>query len=120
MPRLPCLAALVVDELQAEDGQSPEEDHEGAQDAKDGANEGSPVVVKLLQVAPDGDAATAWYDHLHSNGMTSTDTTDANALSSYCHVLQAEGAECASRGRTDAYHMAVIAQLGHNDGIQGP
>ena len=76
---LPCLAALVVDELQAEDGQSPEEDHEGAQDAKDGADEGGPVVVELLQVAPDGDAASAWYDHLHSNGTPSMNPMKGDA-----------------------------------------
>ncbi len=77
--QLPCLAALVVDELQAEDGESPEEDHEGAQDAKDGADEGRPVVVELLQVAPDGDAASTWYDHLHSNGMTSMNLINGDA-----------------------------------------
>ena len=124
LPHLPCLAALVVDELQAEDGESPEEDHEGAQDAKDGADEGGPVVVKLLQVAPDGDAASTWYDHLHSNGMTSMNLINGDAelflKQSWSKQLQAEGAKCAGRGRPEAYHMAVVTQLGHNDGVQCP
>ena len=72
-PRLwSALAALVVDHLEAEDGEGAEEDHEGAEDAEDGADEGGAVVEALLQVGPDGDAAAARNGHLHRAVMLSS------------------------------------------------
>ena len=63
--RKSALAALVVDHLEAEDGQGTKEHHEGAQDAVHWADEGGPVVVALSQVVLDADGATARNADLH-------------------------------------------------------
>lgn len=63
---LSSLSALVIDHLEAENGQGSKENHERAKDAEDRANEGGLVVVELLQIGPDGDAAPARDGHLHN------------------------------------------------------